>query len=142
MNSVIISDTTSLIVLEKLAALGLLCKLFEQVLIPAVVLAELQAGSPNITVLLEDSPCFTVDDVPASKRLAALLLLLDAGEANAIELATSLSLPLIIGRAQRSPNCQTVGHSHHGICGAADTGKSQQTRGYTHRAGNARSSGC
>ena len=96
MKSVIVSDTTSLIVLEKLASLGLLCKLFEQVLIPAVVLAELQAGSPNITALLARLPCFTIVDVPASKRLTALLLLLDAGEANAIELATSMSLPLII----------------------------------------------
>ena len=96
MKSVIVSDTTSLIVLEKLATLGLLCKLFEQVLIPAVVLAELQAGSPNITALLARLPCFTIVDVPASKRLTALLLLLDAGEANAIELATSMSLPLII----------------------------------------------
>ncbi len=96
MKSVIVSDTTSLIVLEKLASLGLLCKLFEQILIPAVVLAELQAGSPDITALLERLPCFTVVDVPASKRLTALLLLLDAGEANAIELATSLNLPLII----------------------------------------------
>ena len=96
MKSVIVSDTTSLIVLEKLATVGLLCKLFEQVLIPAVVLAELQAGSPNITALLARLPCFTIVDVPASKRLTALLLLLDAGEANAIELATSMSLPLII----------------------------------------------
>jgi predicted nucleic acid-binding protein len=96
MKSVIVSDTTSLIVLEKLASLGLLCKLFDQILIPAVVLAELQAGSPDITVLLEHLPCFVVMDVPASKRLSALLLLLDAGEANAIELATSLNLPLII----------------------------------------------
>ncbi len=96
MKSVIVSDTTSLIVLEKLVSLGLLCKLFEQVLIPAVVLAELQAGSPDISVLLEDLPCLVVVEVPASKRLTALLLLLDAGEANAIELATSLNLPLII----------------------------------------------
>ena len=96
MKSVIVSDTTSLIVLEKLSSLGLLCKLFEQILIPAVVLAELQAGSPDITALLERLPCFTIVDVPASKRLTALLLLLDAGEANAIELATSLNLPLII----------------------------------------------
>lgn len=96
MKSVIVSDTTSLIVLEKLAALGLLCKLFDQLLIPAVVLAELQAGSPNIPALLEHLPCLVVMDVPASKRLTALLLLLDAGEANAIELASSLGLPLII----------------------------------------------
>ncbi len=96
MKSVIVSDTTSLIVLEKLESLGLLCKLFEQILMPAVVLAELQAGSPNITALLERLPCFTVVDVPTSKRLTALLLLLDAGEANAIELAISLNFPLII----------------------------------------------
>ena len=106
MKSVIVSDTTSLIVLEKLASLGLLCKLFDQILIPAVVLAELQAGSPNISALLEHLPCFVVVDVPASKRLAALLLLLDAGEANAIELATSLNLPLIIDerKVARLPN--------------------------------------
>ncbi|WP_020559569.1 hypothetical protein [Thiofilum flexile] len=96
MKSVIVSDTTSLIVLEKLAALELLCKLFDQILIPAVVLAELQAGSPHIKQLLEPLPCFTVVDVATSKRLTALLLLLDAGEANAIELAASLNLPLII----------------------------------------------
>jgi len=74
----------------------LLCGLFEQILLPAVVLAELKAGSPDISARLERLPCFVVADVPASKRLTALLLLLDAGEANAIELATSLHLPLII----------------------------------------------
>lgn len=96
MTAVVVSDTTSLIVLEKLASLGLLCELFAQVLIPAVVLAELQEGSPANTLPLAQLPCFTVVDVPTSKRLAALLLVLDAGEANAIELAANLNLPLII----------------------------------------------
>lgn len=96
MTAIIVSDTTSLIVLEKLQALPLLCHLFSRVLIPEVVLAELQAGSPHIHELIEQLACLEVVTVPVSRRLESLLLLLDAGEANAIELAVSRHLPLII----------------------------------------------
>lgn len=44
MSKIIVSDTTTLIVLENLSALPLLCQLFGQVLIPQTVFDELQSG--------------------------------------------------------------------------------------------------
>lgn len=45
---VIVGDTTSLIVLEGLQSLNLLCAVFETILIPQAVLHELSVGSPDI----------------------------------------------------------------------------------------------
>lgn len=42
---VIVSDTTSLIALEGLQSIELLCAVFESILIPQAVLNELSAGS-------------------------------------------------------------------------------------------------
>jgi len=44
----IVSDTTTLIVLEELERLSLLGSIFEKVLLPTAVAAELEAGSPDI----------------------------------------------------------------------------------------------
>lgn len=44
---VIVSDTTSLIALEGLQSIELLCAVFESILIPQAVLKELSAGSPD-----------------------------------------------------------------------------------------------
>lgn len=98
MNSVVVSDTTSLIVLEKLQRLELLCQLFDQVLVPEVVLRELEAGSPAAELMLQNHKCFEVVTMNPKgfKRLNSLLFLLDAGEAHAIALAADRSLPLII----------------------------------------------
>ncbi len=96
MSVIIVSDTSSLIVLEKLESLDLLGELFERVLIPEVVLSEIQAGSPDIAKTLDQLGCFEQVIVNPSSRLDTLSLLLDAGEANAIELAVSWQLPLII----------------------------------------------
>lgn len=140
MKSVIVSDTTSLIV-EKLASLGLLCKLFEQVLIPAVVLAGITGRFAASTALLARLPCFTIVDVPASKRLTALLLLLDAGEANAIELATSLSLPLIIDERKGRQIAKQFGIRITGFAGLLIQANRSKLVD-THRAGDAGSSRC
>lgn len=117
MKTIIVSDTTSLIVLEKLESLGLLCRLFGRVLIPSVVLAEMQVGSPQIATVLQNFPCLEVVDVPASKRLTTLLLLLDAGEANAIELAASRQLPLIIDERKGRQIAQQFGIRVTGFAG-------------------------
>lgn len=95
MKGVVVSDTTSLIVLEKLQWLDLLCHLFEQVIIPQQVKEELQAGLLESTKLILP-PCFIVENTLDSKRLDSLLLLLDCGEAEAIALAAEKRLPLII----------------------------------------------
>ena len=117
MKTVIVSDTTSLIVLEKLHALDLLCKLFDRVLVPAVVMAEMRAGSPHIDATLRALPCMDIVELTPSKRLASLLLLLDAGEANAIELAANRALPLIIDERKGRQIAQQLGLRVTGFAG-------------------------
>jgi len=117
MSAVIVSDTTSLIVLEKLGELNLLCRLFERVLIPEVVLSEMAAGSPDIAKRLEGSTCFDVEVVNDSSRLDTLSLLLDAGEAHAIELAVSQQLPLIIDERKGRQIAQQMGVKVTGFAG-------------------------
>ncbi len=117
MKTVIVSDTTSLIVLEKLHSLDLLCKLFDRVLVPAVVMAEMRAGSPDIDATLRSLPCMEVVELMPSKRLTSLLLLLDAGEANAIELAANCALPLIIDERKGRQVAQQLGLRVTGFAG-------------------------
>lgn len=93
---VIVSDTTSLIVLEGLEALDLVCKVFESVLIPQAVFNELAAGSPNIAQKLQASACIELIQLNASEQLNNLLLILDQGEAEAITLALEKQLPILI----------------------------------------------
>lgn len=93
---VIISDTTSLIILEGLEALDLVCKVFESVLIPRAVFNELAAGSPSIAQKLQASACIELIQLNASEQLNNLLLILDQGEAEAITLALEKQLPILI----------------------------------------------
>lgn len=116
MRRVIASDTTTLIVLEKQQRLGLLCELFEQVLIPEKVYHELLAGLQNDDVLKVAS-CISVVKVASSCRLSNLLILLDAGEAEAIELAVSQQLPLIIDEKKGRSVAQKFGLVITGLAG-------------------------
>lgn len=93
---VIVSDTTSLIVLEGLAALNLLCDVFESVLIPQAVFNELVAGSPSIAQHLQTNTCIEITQLHNSEQLNHLLLILDQGEAEAITLALEKQLPILI----------------------------------------------
>ncbi len=117
MKTIIVSDTTSLIVLEKLHSLDLLCKLFDRVLVPAVVMLEMQVGSPHIEATLQSLPCIEVVDLVSSQRLSSLLMVLDAGEANAIELAASRALPLIIDERKGRQIAQQLGLRVTGFAG-------------------------
>ena len=92
----IVSDTTSLIVLESLGALDLVCSLFGGVILPSAVVAELEAGSPDIKQKLEKAGCFECVELVASDRLSSLDLILDRGEAEAITLAVERNLPILI----------------------------------------------
>lgn len=93
---VIVSDTTSLIVLEGLNALALVCKIFESILIPQAVFNELVAGSPSFAQQLQASSCIELIQLQASEQLENLLLILDQGEAEAITLALEQQLPILI----------------------------------------------
>lgn len=94
--NIIVSDTTTLIILERLDALSMLCSLFDQILIPQAVMEELQQGNSEIDELMQLAKCYNVVSVNSSKRLLELSQWLDKGEAEAIELALTRQLPLII----------------------------------------------
>ena len=93
---VIVSDTTSLIALEGLQALGLLCAVFDSILIPHAVLNELVAGSPDIIHKIKATACIEIIRVEPSEQLSSLQFVLDAGEAEAITLALERQLPILI----------------------------------------------
>ena len=88
---VVVSDTTTLIVLEKRGRFDLLANLFHEVLIPTSVFNEINHKS---TIIL---PAFMqTKSVTQDSELANLKQLLDDGESEAIKLAKDNSLPLII----------------------------------------------
>lgn len=93
---IIVSDTTSLIALEGLNSLELLCTIFDNVLIPQAVLDELSIGSPNIASDLAAIGCIEIIRLEPSDQLTSLQLILDQGEAEAITLATERQLPILI----------------------------------------------
>lgn len=96
MSQLIISDTTSLIVLEKQNQLSVLCKLFDEVIIPHAVYEELLIIGLENDRTIKAFSCLKIESVVYSKRLQDLLMILDQGEAEAIELAVNKKLPLII----------------------------------------------
>jgi hypothetical protein len=92
--NLIVSDTTTLIILERLDALSMLCALFDQILIPEAVMDELRHGNSEIDELKQLAGGYNVVSVNASERLLELSQWLDRGEAQAIELALTRQLPL------------------------------------------------
>ncbi len=116
MSKIIISDTTTLIVLEKQQRLSLLCQLFEQVIIPDTVYKELLAETQNNRALQEIC-CIRVEQVESSSQLHTLLGILDKGEAEAIELALTKKLPLIIDEKKGRKVAQRLGLTITGLAG-------------------------
>ena len=90
------SDTTSLIALEGLQSLELLCETFDGVLIPNGVLSELSAGSPDVIETIANISGLEIVQLKPSKKLTHLQLILDQGEAEAIALALERQLPILI----------------------------------------------
>ncbi len=116
MIQLIVSDTTTLIILEKQHRLSLLCDLFDQVLIPETVYQELLAGLNNCEDVL-DSSCMVIKSAKPSKRFSNLLILLDAGKAEAIELALQQQCPLIIDEKKGRKIAQQMGLKITGLAG-------------------------
>ena len=114
---IIVSDTTSLIVLEKLDSLQLLCDLFKQVLVPTVVMDEIAVGSPDIHEKFKEFDCLEIAEVGQTSRLSSLLSVLDEGEAYAIELAICLKLPLIIDERKGRQVAKQLGVKVTGFAG-------------------------
>ncbi|TGO01899.1 hypothetical protein PN36_34640 [Candidatus Thiomargarita nelsonii] len=116
MKKIIISDTTTLIILEKQQHLFILCELFKQVIIPIAVYEELLAGLKNDNPL-KKTECIVVETVVLSSRLNNLLTILDKGEAEAIELAVEKQLPLIIDEKKGRKVAQRLGLVVTGLAG-------------------------
>lgn len=94
--SAVVSDTTSLIALAREGRLELLGTCFAEVLLPDAVYAEWLAGDPGVTQRVQDSPFLRVATVTDTALLAQLELLLDRGEAEALTLAKTRGLPLLV----------------------------------------------
>jgi len=97
--SAVVADTGPLIAMAKASVLALLPKLFGRVYVPEAVAAELQLDSdrPDSAALraaIDSDPCFRVRRPQALR--AQLANALDAGEAEAIELALELGAVLLI----------------------------------------------
>jgi predicted nucleic acid-binding protein len=94
----IIADTGPLIALAVSGQLQLLQKLFEQTLIPEAVLSELciKSSRPGAIALARALDAGWLKEVATAPPAIHLLHALDPGEAEAITLATSQKLPLLI----------------------------------------------
>ena len=88
---VVVSDATTLIVLEKRGRFDLLANLFHEVLIPTSVFNEINHKGTIILPTFMQTKSVTQDS-----ELANLKQLLDDGVSEAIKLAKDNSLPLII----------------------------------------------
>ena len=98
---VIVSDITSLIALEGLQSIELLCAVFESILIPQAVLNELSVGSPDIIKIINAIGCIEIIRLEPSEQLSSLQLILDPGEAEAITLALERQFPILIDERKR-----------------------------------------
>lgn len=94
--SAVVSDTTSLIALAGQGRLDLLGTCFETVLLPDAVYVEWLTGDPTVAQRVQESPFLQVETVTEIALLAELELLLDRGEAEALTLAKTLGLPLLV----------------------------------------------
>lgn len=87
----IVSDSTTLIVLLDLQCMELLSNLFTEIIIPEAVYGEITVKNNNSL-----PSWMKVKKVKDSETLDTLKLLLDEGESEAIALALSLEMSLII----------------------------------------------
>jgi len=87
----IVSDSTTLIILCDMKKMAFLSNLFSKIIIPQSVYQEISAKEKRVL------PDFMeIRQVHPSEKLETLKMLLDAGESEAIALATELNMPLII----------------------------------------------
>lgn len=90
MSQIVVSDSTCLIALERIQRLDLLPAVFEKVWVPTAVAREFGQSLPWLLVKEPENPA----------AVAAFELLVDAGEAAAIELARELHCEVILDDLQ------------------------------------------
>ncbi len=108
----IVSDSTTLIILFDLKRLELLSNLFAEIYIPSSVYREISAKQK---IVLPDF--IQVKEVEKSSDLKLLLKLLDEGESEAIVLAKSMNLGIIIDEKKGRKIAQNYGLKIIGLLG-------------------------
>jgi predicted nucleic acid-binding protein len=97
----IIADTSTLIALEKIGLLPILCKIYKEVVIPESVIEEFG----NLTL-----PCLTIRKVESNLlKLLIIDLNLGKGEADAIALASQTGLRIIIDDSKARKVAENMG---------------------------------
>ncbi|MEI8096223.1 MAG: hypothetical protein WCG80_18580 [Spirochaetales bacterium] len=91
----LVADATALLVLAKLGKLNLLNLVFDQVLVPSQVLAEVRR-KPDHEAAVWNQPWLTLTNGTRESRYHELCRVLDPGESEALALAVRESLPLLI----------------------------------------------
>lgn len=110
--TVVVSDSTTLIVLSDMNRFDLLGSIFAKVYIPQTVLAEISSKN-NINL-----PDFIEIELPQDDdNLKAMKLLLDDGESEAIALALQKSIPLIIDEKKGRKIAKNMGLKILGLVG-------------------------
>jgi predicted nucleic acid-binding protein len=101
MPEAVIADTSSLIALEKITLLPILCKIYSEVVIPESVIKEFG----NITL-----PCLLIKKVESSlSKLLIIDLNLGQGEAEVITLANQSGLKVIIDDSKARRIAENMG---------------------------------
>ncbi|MCK9374313.1 MAG: hypothetical protein M0P91_14120, partial [Sulfuricurvum sp.] len=109
---VVVSDSTTLIILENQNRFDLLTNLFERVFIPQAVWDEIHSKEGFVL------PNFiTLSPIEATDELSTLLYLLDRGESEAIVLAKTKNLPLVIDEKKGRKIASAMGISIVGLLG-------------------------
>jgi len=98
---IVVSDTSPLVALNHLRLLDLLAELFDEVLVPPAVKAELGAGSTVWQPLDLAGYVFVRVQAPQNaQRTAELAQVLDPGESEAVALAVELGATILIVEAE------------------------------------------
>ena len=115
--SAVVSDTTSLIALARQGRLSMPGACFEEVLLPDAVYAEWLAGDPRVAQFVRDCAFLRVEAVTDAALFSELELLLDRGEAEALTLAKTRSLPLLVDEKKGRAVARTMGVPVLGLVG-------------------------
>lgn len=107
--TIIISDTSSLIILTKLERLALLGYLFEKVFIPKRVEQELAIKEDDVHQAIINNPLFEIVECKDTELLKLLDDVLDYGESEALALAKEMQLILLIDEKKGRKTAKNMG---------------------------------
>lgn len=122
MKQLVVADGSPLISLLNIGHLDWLEKMFSHIVIPPMVVIEVERGETEDSVwfALKESDFIRTTNLQADKRLQILLLQVDPGESEAIILADQLDLPLLIDDKAGRKMAQTMGLKITGLVGVLE----------------------